>query len=256
MSDKNEVQVMEPSALAVIQKVEIDSAIATAKQYPRDLTMFKDMSTAMATFDDETAAECIYKRPVGGGKFAEGMSVRTAEIVAACYGNLKVQARIIEQTPKQVVVQGVAHDLQMNNMISVEVVESTTKKDGKPYDERMRVVVAKAALAKARRDAIFCVVPKAMCKHIETAVKKQLFGDSKSLSERQASMAEWVKKLPIDEKRVWSTLGIGGIDDVTPKIIETMLGLHTALTNNDITLDEAFPENKQTAKEALDKVGK
>lgn len=239
--EKNKVTVVEPSTLAVMQKVEIDTAIATAHQYPRSLTAFKDMSLAMATMDEEVAAECIYKRPVGGGKFAEGMSVRTSEIVAACYGNLKVQARIIEQTPRQVIAQGVAHDLQTNNMISVEVIESTVKRDGSPFDERMRIVVAKSALAKARRDAIFCVVPKAMCKHIEKAVKELLFGDSKSLEQRKTAMNEWVKKLPIQEERVWKTLNVGGIDDVTPKVLETIIGLHTALKNKDITLDEAFP---------------
>ncbi len=41
------------------------------------------------------------------------------------------------------------------------------------------------------------------------------------------------------------------VDDVTPNIIETMTGLYTGIKNNDISLDEAFPEIKQSAEDAL-----
>ena len=249
-----QVEVVEATQLALMQKAEIDTAIATAKQYPRSLTAFKDNALAYATIDEETAMECIYKRPVGSGKFAEGMSVRMAEIVAATYGNIKVQARIIEQTDRKVICEGIAHDLESNNLQSVQQSEVTVQKNGKPYSENMRNVVAKACLAKARRDAIFAVVPKSLCRHVEKAVKNMLFGDAKSLAETQKQMHDWVKTLPIDEARVWNALNIGGIDDVTPKIVETMTGLYTGIKNNDITLDEAFPEIKPTATETLDEL--
>jgi hypothetical protein len=257
MSNEIEVQnlnVVSGDALQQIQKVEIDTAIATAKQYPRDLTSFKDMSTMMATLDEDTAMSCIYKRPVGGGKFAEGMSIRTAEIVAACYGNLKVQARIIEQTERRVVCEGIAHDLQTNNLQSVQQVETTVQKNGNPYSENMRNVVAKACLAKARRDAIFAVVPRAMCKHIENSVRDLLFGNAESINARKEKLYKWIKTMPIHEDRVWNALKIGGIDDVTPKTLETLVGLYTAIKNNDITIDEAFPaiEVKPQQRDATD----
>ena len=236
--------------LDVQERASIDIQIATAKQYPRSLAQFTQRAVAYATIDEDTAESCIYRRPVGkdaNGRqtFAEGMSVRTAEIVGSCFGNLRVGARIVEQTDRYVKAQGVAHDLESNFYGSSEVIESTVNKYGKPYDERMRVVVAKAALAKARRDAIFQVVPRALAKPIEKAVRNLLYGDAKSLSKRRTAAEQWIKKLGIEESRVYEALGIGGIEDMTDKHLEMLTGIRTAIKDGDVSIDEAFPEVKK-----------
>jgi hypothetical protein len=251
MSNENEVQIIEQTQLAIIKKAEIDTAISTAKQYPRSLTQFKDNALAYATSDHETAMECIYKRPIGGGENAEGLSVRMAEIVAATYGNIKVQARIIEQTDRKVTCEGIAHDLETNNLHSIMKSEITVTKQGKPYSEGMRNTVALACLAKAKRDAIFSVVPRSLVSHVEKAIKEMLFGNAQSLEQTRKQMKDWIKSLPIDGKRVWESLGIDGIDDMTPATVETIMGIWTGLNNSEFTLDDAFPEIKPTAQEAL-----
>lgn len=242
-------EVMAPTVnvLDVQERASIDLQIATAKQYPRSLAQFTENSVAYATIDEETAESCIYRRPVGKDKngrqtFAEGMSVRTAEIIGACYGNLRVGGRVIEQTERYVKAQGVAHDLERNFYATTEVIESTVNKFGKPYDERMRVVIAKAAIAKARRDATFQVVPRALAKPIERSVREMLYGDAKSLTKRRTAAEQWIKKLGIDEKRVYDALGIGGIEDMTGKHLETLTGLRTAIKDGEVNIDEAFPE--------------
>ena len=213
------------TALESITRGEIDVQIATAHRYPRSMQGFKKRAVEMATLDEETAASCIYSRPVGGGKFAEGLSVRTAEIVGACYGNLRVGAMIVEQTERYVTARGFAHDLESNFASSCEVIESTVKKDGKPYDERMRVVIAKACLAKARRDATFQVVPKALCKPIETAARAVALGDITTLDKRRDAVMQWVGKLGINPSRVFTALGIAGPDDIGMDELATLTGL-------------------------------
>jgi hypothetical protein len=216
----------------------------------------------MATCDDETAASCIYRRPVGKGddgqmKFAEGMSIRMAEIVGAAYGNLRVYATLMDQTERQVVARGMAMDLEANFASSSEVVESTVDSKGRPYSERMRAVVAKAALAKARRDATFQVVPKALARPIEQAVRKLLMGGSKSLEKRRTAVTQWLSTLTdqsvpsgkFDQTRVWKALGIEGAADLTIEQIETLTGIRTAIKDNETTLDEAFP--RPTWKESM-----
>lgn len=234
-------EIVEPCALMQLEKAQIDMQIATAHQYPRSMHVFKTKAIDMACIDEETAESCIYKRPVGGGKTAEGKSVRMAEIVGASYGNLRVAARIVEQTDRQVIAQGVAHDLESNFLSTSEVVEATVKRDGTPYDERMRVVVAKAALAKARRDATFQVVPAALCKPVEKAVRELLFGDQKSLSERRKNAELYISKLPVGKDRVYAALGIGGAADLGVEELETLTGLKCAIRDGDATIDEAFP---------------
>ena len=233
-------------ALLDLERASIDMQVATAHQYPRSLAKFKENALALVTLDEETAASCLYRRPVGRDRdgnetYAEGMSIRMAEIVAGCYGNLRVGTRTIESTPRYVVVQGVAHDLESNFLSTAECKEATVKRNGQPYDERMRVVIEKAAAAKARRDAIFQVVPRASAKFLETAAKNLLFGNASSITKWRTRIAAWVKTLGIEEARVWKSLGVEGADDLKQSEIETLIGIQNALKSGDTTLDEAFP---------------
>ena len=244
------VEKAESTAIYLMNKAEIDSQIATAHAFPRSLDTFKKRATGMVTLDVETAEKCIYRRPVGkddSGKqvFAEGKSIRMAEIVGACYGNLRVGSNIIEQTPRQVVARGFAHDLETNFGATSECIESTVKKNGQPYDERMRVVIAKVALAKARRDATFMVVPGALCKTIETAARETALGKGQTMEQRRKNVLEWILKLGIDQKRVWAALAVKGIDDCGIEELTILKGLKTAITDKEVTIDDAFPLSKQ-----------
>jgi len=234
------------TALESIERAAIDIQIATAHQYPRVLSSFKTRAIEFATFDEETAEACIYRRPVGEdeqGKqtMAEGLSIRMAEIVACCYGNLRVGAIIIEQTPTFVKCRGMAHDLESNLATTTDIIESTVKKSGKPYSDRMRVVVAKAALSKARRDAIFQVVPRGLCKPIESAVRKVLFGEGMTLNKRREGAIKWVSKLGVEINRVWKALDISSVEELGVIQLEQLIGIKTAIQDGEITIDEAFP---------------
>lgn len=250
--ETSEVEVFTPSSVMAIERAAIDSQIATAKQYPRSLQQFKQRALTMATLDEETAESCIYVRPVGKGQdgkqqYAEGASIRLAEIVAACYGNLRVASRIVEQTPRYVKCEGVAHDLESNYAGKAENMEPTVTKAGSPFSEGMRAVVAKAALAKAYRDAIFKVVPRALCKSIIEAAKATSSGQSKSMDERRAKAQIWVKSLQtkdgrkLDEKRVFAAMGLKGWDDFGDEELYTLVGLRTAINDGDSSVDETFP---------------
>lgn len=233
------------NALMSIVRAEIDIQVSTAHQYPRSMQTFKRRALEMVTLDEETAQSCIYRRPVGkkGGQveYAEGKSIRMAEIVGACYGNLRVQATLVEQTPRFVRARGVAHDLESNFAASSEVIESTVKADGTPFSERMAVVVAKAALSKARRDATFMVVPGALCKAMEEAARTTAIGTTATLGKRRSLVLDWLNKIGVEPARVFAALGINGVDDIGLEQLETLTGIKTALKDQEITLAEAFP---------------
>lgn len=244
-NENNEIEVLPPSSLEAITRGEIDIQIATAHRYPRSMKEFKSRAIGMATIDEDTAASCIYARPVGKEngkvKYAEGLSVRMAEIVGASYGNLRVGAMIIEQTPRQVKARGFAHDLESNFAASSEVIEATIKKDGSPYDERMRVVIAKAALSKARRDATFMVVPKALCKPVENECRKVALGEASTIAKRRGAVVNWINKLGIPLERVWAAMGIKGEEDIGLDELATLTGLKTSIKDGEVKVDEAFP---------------
>lgn len=243
------------SALEQITRGEIDIQISTAKRFPRSIATFLGRAREIVSIDIETAESCLYRRPVGKGKneegkwvdkYAEGMSIRMAEIVGATYGNLRVGSMLIEQTERYVKARGFAHDLETNYACSCEVIEATIDKDGKPLTERMRIVIAKAALSKARRDATFMVVPKAMCKPLETTARNVAIGDETTLLSRRAKVLAWVDSLgkgkSFDRARVYTALGISGEADLGLDELAQLTGIKTAIGDGDVTIDEAFPK--------------
>jgi hypothetical protein len=253
-NNPEELEVLPPSALGELVRGEIDIQIATAHKYPRSIALFKKRALEMVSLDEDTAASCIYSRPVGKErgvmKYAEGMSVRLAEIVGACYGNLRVGSTVVEITPRHVTTRGYAHDLESNYASASEVIESTVDKSGNPYSERMRTVVAKAALAKARRDATFVVVPRALCKPLEERSRQIAIGDGTTLAKRRAAVMGWINKLGIPTERVFAALGIKGEEDIGLDQLTTLTGLKTSIKDGEVTVDEAFPLPGDTKKAA------
>jgi len=245
------MEVLPPSAVESLQRGEIDIQIATAHRYPRSLALFKKRALEMVSLDEETAASCIYSRPVGKEngvmKYAEGMSVRLAEIVGACYGNLRVGSTVVEVTPRYVTTRGYAHDLESNFASASEVVEATVDKRGNPYSERMRIVAAKACLAKSRRDATFVVVPKALCKPLEEKARAVAIGNAATLAKRRGAVMAWVNKLGIGVERVFAALGVKGEEDMGVDHLTILTGLKTAIKDGEVTVDEAFPSRYEAA---------
>lgn len=256
-SSAEQLEVVQTSALEATERASIDIQISTAKKYPRSLQQFKKRAIEMATIDEETAEKCLYRRPVGKEinpktgkmeqKFAEGMSIRMAEIVGACYGNLRVKAFMVEENPRYVKACGQAIDLETNFASSSEAMESCIDKMGRPYSERTRILTGKVALSKARRDATFQVVPRALARPVEAAVRSLLMGDTKMLSKRRELAVGWISKLGIDPMRVYEALGIAGEAEIGIDQLETLTGLKTAIKDNETTIDEAFPDAKTEA---------
>lgn len=265
MTDNNDtvtpMEVLAPSAIQALERAAIDTQVATAHTYPRNLVKFRTNSLAMVTLDEETAESCIYARPVGKEKdektgqwvekIAEGPSIRLAEIVGCCYGNLRVGARLVEQTPTYVKAEGVCHDLESNYAGKSEVMEATVNREGRPYSERQRAVVAKAALAKAYRDAIFKVVPRALAKPLLTAAKKIIEGADKPIEERKKRAKAWVSSLRIDnaEARVFNVLNVKSWDEMTSDHLVKLSGLKTGISEGE-SIDEMLPALEGAQKNA------
>ena len=81
--------------LDTIERANVDSQIATAKQYPRDLRRAINNSIAMATLDVPTAQSCGYALP-RGGKPITGPSVHLAKLIVSNYGNIRAEAKVVQ----------------------------------------------------------------------------------------------------------------------------------------------------------------
>lgn len=238
-----------PTELAVqqidaITMAEIDIAISTAKKYPRQIAVFKDRIMSMATGDRETAAGCYYSLR-RSGKTIQGPSIRLAEIAIACYGNLRAGTRFLGETAdgKLVRVMGVCHDLEMNTYIALEVTRRITNKDGQRYNEDMIATTIGAAGAIALRNAVFKVVPKALCLPSYRAALKLAAGDAKSLTETRERCFERLRSLSplITKEAILAAVGRPSIEEVTVDDVQHLIGLGTAIHEGQTPVEEAFP---------------
>lgn len=230
-------------ALEAQERAAIDIQIATAKRYPRTMSMVREKVLELATIDQSTAAECWYSLP-REGKVISGPGVRLAEIVASSYGNLRTATRVVAIDEKHVTAQGVCHDLETNNAVSVEVKRRITNKYGKRYGDDMVMVTANAACAIALRNAVFKVVPGALLHDVFQKVKQVGMGDERTLAETREAIFAYFKGLGIDEKRVLGTVSKRAREDVTLEDAATLRGLATAIKEGTTTVEESFPKPK------------
>lgn len=246
-NEEQEVSVMQISnveTLTALTKGEIDSQIATAKQYPRVLANVLNNIETLATMDEEVAGSCFYslrrKEKDGTTKIIEGASVRMAEIVASSWGNLRTQVRILANDGKTITAQGICHDLETNTAISVEVKRRITDKNGKTYNEDLQILTGNAACAIALRNAVFKVVPAALIKKTIDKAKKVSLGESMTLETSREKMMQYFKTIGVDEKQILDYLSITKVDEIDIDMVVELRGLATAIKDGTTTIKEAF----------------
>lgn len=232
-------EVISETSLSLITRVEIDTQIATAKQFPRSIKMFLDKAMSIATVNENVAASCAYALP-RGGKTVEGPTVRLAEIVCSSYGNIRSGARIIANDGKTITAQGICHDLETNNCVTVEVKRRITDKNGKTFNEDMQVVTGNAACAIAFRNAVFKVIPGALTQEVYDKAKQVARGTAETLVVRRTKAIAYFKDQKITEKQICETLAIKKIDDIDLDKLGILQGMIALVKNGEGTLQEIF----------------
>lgn len=225
------------------EKAGFDIQIATAKRYPRVLMGIIQNCIATVTMDKETAEMCNYSLP-RGGKPISGPSVHLARIIAAEWGNMRIESKIVDVTATEIVAEAVCFDLEKNYAIKTQTRRKITGKDGQRFKEDMINVTGAAAASIAFRNAVFSVVPKAIVDKIYKESRRFAVGD---LSD-DAKLAQAVTKTKkyfsenygASDEDIVHFLGLRNILQVKAEQIEILRGLVTALKEGSTTPDEAF----------------
>lgn len=238
-TENTNINIVAQDALSLITKAEIDTQIATAKAFPRSLKMFHDRALSMATLTEDIAASCSYSLP-RGGKTLEGPSVRMAEIVVSSFGNIRSGARVIANDGKTITAQGICHDLETNNCVTVEVQCRITGKDGRTFNEDMQVVTGNAACAKAFRNAVFKVVPAALCQDIYDKAKEVARGTAETLVKRRDKAIDYFNSIGVKNEQIISVLEIKKIEDIDLDKLSILTGMKAAIKNGEATVTSLF----------------
>lgn len=239
------LQIITSDTLEAINRSEVDTAIATAQRYPRDIVSVKEEILTLATMTPEIAEKCFYvlkrKDKKGNVTTITGESVRLAEIVASCYGNINAGFRIVGNDGKKITAIGVCHDLQKNVRFMGEVQRRITTSDGRTYSDDMQIVIANAAGAIAFRNAVFKVIPKALIAGMIERIKKVAMGSEKSLSEKIKEVFHDLKtEFKVKEEAILELFEKKSKTEFTIQDVFELRGIYNALKEGTTTVEETF----------------
>lgn len=234
--------------LTAITKAEIDQAIIAAHARPRSVSLFRKECRDLVCLDEQTADECIYALPrrekndkgQWETKFIEGPSARMGEIVAYCWRNNRSGARVTDEGRDFITAQGVYQDLERNVYITYEVRRRITNREGRRFNADMIQVTGNAACSIALRNAVFKGVPKAFWAPIYEEAQRVCNGDARTLVSRRTEALQALQKLNVTHEMVCAALGLVGVQDITVDHIATLRGLHNAVRDGEMTIENAF----------------
>jgi len=232
-------------ALQAITKAEVDIQIATAHRFPRVVRNSIAEALDLATITPEQAERMTYSLP-RDGKTISGPSVRFAEIVAHTWGNMRAAARIIAVTDKEIVAQGVCHDLEKNVATSVEVRRRITTKDGRRFKDDMITVAGNAAASIAFRNAVFKVVPPSLFQGVLDAARSK--AKEQPFEKRLAKVRTWLKQINVDDKDALALISKKAWELCDEEDIEAFQGVREAINEGTTTREEAFGRRQFAAK--------
>lgn len=236
--EAQDVQIVQVDA---VERANVDSQVATAKRYPRDIRRSIDNSVVMATMNQETAQSCNYALP-RGGKPITGPSVHLAKIIVSNWGNMRTEAKVVRITDKQVISRGTCWDLETNVASAFEVRRSIIGKNGQRFSEDMITVTGNAANSIAYRNAVFAVIPKAITDRVYYAAQKFITGDlsdsDKLLKVRTGIINNFKNSYGITEEEVVKMCGKQTVNQIGADEISMLMGTIQALKDGDTTVDE------------------
>lgn len=236
--EAQEVQVVQVDA---VERANVDSQVATAKRYPRNIKRSIDNSIVMATMDSETAQSCGYALP-RGGKPITGPSVHLAKIVVSNWGNMRTEVKVVQITDKQIISRGTCWDLEANVASAFEVRRSIVDSKGKRYSDDMITVTGNAANSIAYRNAVFSVVPKAVVDKVYKAAQRFITGDlsdeEKLIKRRTDAINHFNEEWGITEAEVIRLCGKQTVNQIRANEIALLLGMAQSLKDGDTTVED------------------
>jgi len=249
----NITQSTDSNPLMAYEKVQIDTQIATAKKYPRNIEKFIAEAQTTIMSDVEIAASCGYKlkRHDKEGKtvFIEGPSIRLAEIMLSAWGNIRIQSFVTEIGKKIRAVANVI-DLERNIAVSKEVIRRGTDKYGREFGDDMQIVTANAAQSIALRNAITTVVPKVFVNKLYQFSKQVAIGKKIDLMPKWQKYTEWFKLKGVSIDMIYDWFGVKSDQEITAEMVRDLVALKTAIEDGDTTIEEEFNIGKTTSSES------
>lgn len=226
---------------------EAQGKLVLAKRFPRDTVLAKREALEAAK-DYDLASVAFYALP-RGDETIEGPTIKLAEELARCWGNIDYGHRELSRTEGKSEVEVYAWDTQTNTTSTrqLTVMHSIDLSGGKSRPTRSQKeiddLVARKASAQLR-GRILAVLPKALVQATITACRQTLEGgNGVPLAERLEKMVDAFGKIGVTPEMLIKRLG-HPLDKTTPEELVDMIGVFTSIREGHFTVEDQFPADE------------
>lgn len=231
-----------------LTRAEINQQIATAKEYPRSLTLVSRNINSLVTISPSAAEKCMYSLP-RGGKSITGPSIRMAEIIASQWGNCRIGARVVhvDRKEKFVEAEGIFHDLQSNMATIERVRRRISDKNGRLFNDDMIIVTGNACKAIAKRNAILSGIPEVIWGDSFDTAMKMMRGDTVPISDRREAAMKAMSVFGLSHDQVFQIIGVAGMEDINLDQLVKLKGFQNALKEEQVTVVELLRQSEASS---------
>lgn len=235
----NEGTVAVESSRAV---AEAQGKLIIAKQFPRDEIQAYDRAM-QACKRKELAEKALYSYPRSGST-VEGASIRLAEELARCWGNIDFGIKELSQKTGESEMLAYCWDMETNTMSSQQFVVPhirETQKGAVPLKNSRDIYENNANMAGRRlRARILAVLPPDLVNDAIAECKKTIAGRNDTpLIDRIKKMVTLFAKLGVRQETIEKRLG-RPIEDMTPDDLAEYVAIYNSLKDGIHSVSEWF----------------
>lgn len=250
---KNDTQVATMASNEARAVAEVQAQFVIAKKFPRDQHQaYLDIISACKR--GSLAEQAMYAYP-RGGQLVKGPSIRLAEAMAQCWGNLDCGVRELSQSNGVSVAEAYAVDLQTNTRIT-KVFHVEHKRDTKQGSKRLtdaRDVYELVANQGARRlrACILGVLPGDVVEAAVEQCAKTLESSDVPIAEQVRKMIAAFDELGVKPEHIEKRLG-HNLDAVIPQEIVTLKSIYKSIKDGMADRSQFFEIASATKEKAVD----
>ncbi len=169
------------ASAAALARASVEARYIMAMRQPRNIDMVR-LKVLDACKRSSFAETARYAKPIGGSK-VEGPSIRFAEEVARCMGNIQVESAIVHEDQRQRIIRITVTDLEANLTYPTDIlvekqVERRKVRDGQQViGQRMNTSGQTVFIVEATEDELLVKAAALTSKAVRTAVLRLLPGD-------------------------------------------------------------------------------
>lgn len=225
---------------------EAQGKLLLAKQFKRNYTDCYSM--AIQACQRKGFAEKAFFSYPRGGQTVTGVTIRFAEEMARCYGNIDYGIKELSHDKGKSEMQAYAWDLETNTISSqnftVEHIRET--RSGNQDLTSQRDIYEKTANDGARRlrSRILAILPPDLIEDCIAECKKTLAGSNdKPISDKIKAMVVYFQKLGVSKEMLEKRLN-HTVESITPDELVEYQGIYNGLKSKETTVSDWFEQPK------------